>query len=386
MSQGKHSGDAPDLEARAADPSTSQSELHGLAANHPDLRAIIAENPTTYPELVEWLRGLNDRQINAALARRESGVTEHSAAADQPTRPVLSDQQAQQTHALPTGGAESALTPHEPTEEFGAVQQPYRHPEPAAQPEPGAHPQQSDFDQRLYGSPVAAAEPAYTQQPSAEHPPYPGYQQAAYVPAAPIYAEPTGPRRRRRGGGCTMVFLLALITLGALAASYFLLFGNPFDGEDEGAPAQGQEEPDQGQPENAQQELEQAEDAEDEEVEDLQRPAPEGALGISSFSAPSDNIHCALGGDEVNCTIDEYFFDTPSGCEDTVTLRVSRDGTAETACDESLSSQQQNLDYGQATGNDDFACEATEQYFECWSQHTGNGFQLAREYYSLYDD
>lgn len=197
------------------------------------------------------------------------------------------------------------------------------------------------------------------------------------------------------------MLLLGLITLAALAVSYFLLFGNPLANDDDAAapteqqeiapqeepPAEDQQDPeqneeDQDSPEGSPSPTQDEDDADEDEQA---RPAPDDALSITSFSAPSDNIHCTLSEDEVTCTIDEYFFDAPEDCEGAVTLRVSQDGTAQTACDEGVSSQGENLDYGQSTGSDDFACEATEAHFECWSQQTGNGFQVAREYYSLYD-
>lgn len=401
MSHGAPGGDRPDSAARAADPSTSHAELHQLAADRPDLRALIAENPNTYPQLVEWLRSLNDPEVNAALNRRDNDVTQHIAAAED---------QSQQTRALPTSGAPSARTPPEPTQEFGAVRQPPSEPEPVPQETT------SDFDQRVYGTGAAAAGPAYAagytqdqgyaQQPGYPQSPY-GYHQQGYPPAAPIYdqPQPPQPRPRRRGGGCLIVLLLGLITLAALAISYFFLFGNPLaSGDDEAVPTEQQEiAPEEEPPAEDQQDEEQDADQdspegspspppgeddadEDDADQDEQaRPAPDGALSITSFSAPSDNIHCTLSEDDVTCTIDEYFFDAPEDCDGSVTVRVSRDGSSQTACDEGLSSQGDNLDYGQSTGSDDFACEATEAHFECWSQQTGNGFQLAREYYSLYD-
>lgn len=405
MSHGAQGGDGPDLASLAADPSTSHAELHQLAAERPDLRALIAENPHTYPQLVEWLRSLNDPDINAALSRRDNDATQHiSTAAAESAPPSDSADQPQQTRALPTSGAPTAHTPPEPTQEFGAVRQP------RSEPEPSPTPAASDFDQRVYGTQPAAAGPAYAgeypqspgynPQPSYPQPPY-GYHQQGYAPAAPIYDQPQEqPAPRRRGGGCAIVLLLALLTLAALAATYFLLFGNPLASDDDAAaPTEQQEDPapEEEQPAEDQQSPGDAEDAtpegspsptqdEDDPDDDQQaRPGPDDALNITAFSAPSDNIHCTLGEDDVTCTIDEYFFDAPSGCEEAVTVRVSRDGAAETACDESLSSQGESLDYGQSTGNDDFVCEATETYFECWSQQTGNGFQLAREYYTLYD-
>lgn len=57
-------------ELAAADPSTDLSELARLAHEHPELRAAIAANPSTYDGLLEWLGQFRDPEIDAALARR----------------------------------------------------------------------------------------------------------------------------------------------------------------------------------------------------------------------------------------------------------------------------------------------------------------------------
>ncbi|GEL94791.1 DUF7937 domain-containing protein [Cellulomonas composti] len=55
---------------QAADPRTELADLATIAAQAPELRVHLAENPSTYPDLVEWLRQLDDPEIAAALARR----------------------------------------------------------------------------------------------------------------------------------------------------------------------------------------------------------------------------------------------------------------------------------------------------------------------------
>lgn len=59
-----------DLRRQAADPGTPLTTLQQLAQNHPELRATIAENPSTYPALLEWLGRLHMPDVDAALARR----------------------------------------------------------------------------------------------------------------------------------------------------------------------------------------------------------------------------------------------------------------------------------------------------------------------------
>ncbi|WP_067779292.1 hypothetical protein [Actinomyces vulturis] len=63
-----------DLLAKAKDPSTPLTDLHVLAQDHPELRAAIASNPSTYPALLEWLGSLGEPDINAALRARSAAT------------------------------------------------------------------------------------------------------------------------------------------------------------------------------------------------------------------------------------------------------------------------------------------------------------------------
>ncbi|MBW3088048.1 hypothetical protein KIH77_04775 [Bifidobacterium sp. 82T24] len=56
--------------AQALDPNTDQITIAQIAQYAPELRVYLAQNPSTYPELLNWLAQLNDPQINAALAQR----------------------------------------------------------------------------------------------------------------------------------------------------------------------------------------------------------------------------------------------------------------------------------------------------------------------------
>jgi len=55
---------------QAADPSTELEVLAAIAAQAPELRVHLASNPSTYPDLLDWLGRLGDPEIDAALARR----------------------------------------------------------------------------------------------------------------------------------------------------------------------------------------------------------------------------------------------------------------------------------------------------------------------------
>ena len=70
-----HGGDVappphPFTVEQALDPSTDLEVLAAIAAQAPELRVHLAANPSTYPDLLDWLGRLGDPEIDAALARR----------------------------------------------------------------------------------------------------------------------------------------------------------------------------------------------------------------------------------------------------------------------------------------------------------------------------
>ncbi|MDO5722026.1 MAG: hypothetical protein Q4P06_05745, partial [Actinomycetaceae bacterium] len=61
----------PDLAALAADPNTPLETLRDLAVQYPQLQATIALNPSTYPDLLTWLKQVGDDGVQAALQHRD---------------------------------------------------------------------------------------------------------------------------------------------------------------------------------------------------------------------------------------------------------------------------------------------------------------------------
>lgn len=69
----------------AGDPSTPLRLLAEIVRSRPDLRAGVAGNPSTYPELLEWLGMLGDPRVDAALTARQ--VPGPTGPAGEPTPP-----------------------------------------------------------------------------------------------------------------------------------------------------------------------------------------------------------------------------------------------------------------------------------------------------------
>lgn len=374
MSTGPHDPQGPNLAAQASDPGTPLETLAWIAGEHPELRAAIAENPSTYPDLLTWLEALGQPDVDEALNRRYGRAPSAGT-------PAATHHDPHATQVMPQGIASQPAA-----EEF--------------------HPGDSQAEQDAVpqSGPAAAAAYPVAQQPYPQADP--AYQAAPHWQGPP----PTGNDRffdegeyeeeeRKRRAWIPITILASIFAIGALVASFILLPG--VFGTDEEEPTAAQEPaPDEtAAPEEDPQDAtvqeatpeeatpsptEEEEDEEEDEEEELERPAPDNAVQGSSFSAPSGNIYCELSGDEVSCTILEYDFSAPSGCDDSTTMTVTREGSASPECDTSVGSQALSLDYGETITNDDFACTSDENGIECWSTLTGNGFTVARAGYDTF--
>lgn len=81
----------------ASDPATPLKVLHELAMNHPEVHPLLAENPSTYADLLTWLSGRGNPAVNAALARRAVASAEGT-----PVTPVASPADAGATTSAQT--------------------------------------------------------------------------------------------------------------------------------------------------------------------------------------------------------------------------------------------------------------------------------------------
>lgn len=84
----------------AINPDTPLNRLQTIAQDAPELRPLLALNPSTYPDLLDWLAELQDTQVNDALAKRaelaQRGELEHYAMAYlSPDSPVSEPQVSQ---------------------------------------------------------------------------------------------------------------------------------------------------------------------------------------------------------------------------------------------------------------------------------------------------
>lgn len=76
------------LADQAADPNTPLERLAELAFAHEKLRATIALNPSTYPDLLTWLGEIGDPEVDFALRKRNGSQTLSDLARDPDTDPA----------------------------------------------------------------------------------------------------------------------------------------------------------------------------------------------------------------------------------------------------------------------------------------------------------
>ena len=72
----------------ASDPATPLEKLADLAHSEPELRPLIAANPSTYPDLLVWLGSLGDPAVDAALTARQAADGLVAEASDPSTTPA----------------------------------------------------------------------------------------------------------------------------------------------------------------------------------------------------------------------------------------------------------------------------------------------------------
>ena len=185
--------DVADADAvAAASPLTPAAELARIATYRPDLHAVLATNPSTYPGLVDWLRQSEDPEVQAALAARFA----HPGAAPAPPPPPA-----------------AASAPPPPATASAPVAASAPSSLPALPPGAGT-PASGSF---AVPGPQTAGYPAAASQPA---------------PPQPTPAAPAPPRRRvSRPVIVTVVVLVAVLVIsGAVVLGLHLLRGDSANG------------------------------------------------------------------------------------------------------------------------------------------------------------
>lgn len=116
-------------------------------------------------------------------------------------------------------------------------------------------------------------------------------------------------------------------------------------------------------------------------------PAPSSAEVADTFSAPSGNIICTLGGDMVSCQINETHWTGAAGyevCGDNRGALFTVDSkNTNYACANIAPPMNgkyiSSLAYGSYVKNGNVACISTQDGISCWNTISGKSFAIARE-------
>lgn len=196
---------------QASDPATPAQTLADIAALRADLRPAVAANPTAYPGLLDWLGGIGDPQVDAALAARAAAQESLQTGAPEPM--PAADEQPQ-----PTEQQGWPAQQPQPMEQQGWPAQPQPEPWQTQRPQPmGQQGWPAQYPAPGQPDPAQWQGHAQPQQWQGQAQPPQWQAQPAYLGAPPP---------KRNGGKIAAIIIGVLVVVGALAFGAFLLLSN----------------------------------------------------------------------------------------------------------------------------------------------------------------
>ena len=307
----------------ASNPSTDAETLREIAYHFPELRPVVAANPSAYPGLLTWLGELGDPAVDAALAAR--GIAPASASTATPP-------------AFSPGAVDTTATWQ------GSAQTPAQ----------GGH--DGGWAGPTSGTQFIAEGLDRTSPPEEE-----------------------APQRSSRGLRVLLVVLLVIALV--LLTLVVMIFKGVFDSTDTDASATGaSSSPTASEQSSAPaSDTPSASDTPTPSASATAYPAPTGAVQTTTFTAPSGNIACSLDGDTATCTIfsSDYASKDYGTCGETTTLTADA-SSAGLECGTTVPDGSTPLAYGSAATSGTVACVSTEAGITCWNTVSGRSFALAR--------
>ncbi len=343
-----------ELARQAADPTTDLTVLHSLAARHPELRPVIALNPATYPQLLDWLAGLDDEDVRSALHYRaevgpiyptEERVDGGDADGSDADGSDADGSDADDTDAGRDGGEETATT--------------------------------------VLAAPVIETEPtevgaAAVSEDSAASQPAPRRDRGAA--AAGLQSMQPTSQSTNRGLVIAVVALtvIALLLAGLTVWQWLRPISDTVDDAAHRATASATAETSPTATEQPTPTVSATPTPTETEKKDPY-PAPEGAASVTEFQSPTGNLRCALSGGELVCQAVEIDDEIGDVCDDDTLVITATESGASENCQIALEDGNYTiLDYDTAANFGDFACWSRYRGVTCWNTKTGNSFAFSR--------
>ncbi|MDO5672904.1 MAG: hypothetical protein Q4G30_08660 [Actinomycetaceae bacterium] len=379
----------PTLAQRAADPATSPSELQQLAGYHPELHAIIAQNPSAYDGLLQWLSAQGNPEVNAIIAQRQAGVpAQELPRAEEEVDAVVGQSPAQEL-AMPQ--EDSQAYPQEPAGTAdSSPQMPEQETVTFAAPnmEPTPYPAQMPESQAPYGQPQAAyAQPMGATGPGAPGGPASGYQPQGYPQPGMQAAAPKDPAKEHQKKTMLMVIAIAVV---ALLAVLGVIIGSALMGGGKKAAA-----PDK--PTTSASATKTSPAPTKTETDDpagplgadgdLAAPPPDGYYMDEAFVTQDGLTRCRLDGSSVTCTTNQFDMDAhwlESGeCDPATQVMQTMMEAGETfgvdTCENQVATDTDVVfDPGDAAMVGSWVCQAGATKVTCWDVNTGDGFIIGQ--------
>jgi hypothetical protein len=411
----------------AADPATPLTRLQELAEHHPETRAVIAANPSTYPGLLEWLSELGDPEIDGAIAARRARTAgvDPSAPSEAPVRrptaerfagagagAAATQRPAETTAETPATRAAGPARPVTPTDGSAVVTRTPDAPPNEVQPERRSTPWAGILavaaalvvlvlggvwifnlpggdDETTNAGATDPAFPPLEEDPdeSGSDAPAPADTDELADAISVLEAVPSSSSCEDTGPD------IEAITQFAAAAAPEGTWGDPAHGDlvidtlkdlkDECGREHAQAVVDQiiGEP-NTNAALRNAIQSDLSWLEIPEIPAD--AQQMPGFAVAGANMACVLSGSDVVCTVVGHNLDTPEGClPGGISLEIDSSGAAAVNCNRS-SNADPLLSDGQSAYNGSLACTVEGTEVNCWSTESGEGFRLGPSTLELY--
>lgn len=115
------------------------------------------------------------------------------------------------------------------------------------------------------------------------------------------------------------------------------------------------------------------------------RPLPQGGIVATNFTSPAKNIHCAMSGENLMCSINVYDYpSTPPSCEGkTQTYTLTPKGELSKGCQTKVTATKV-LDYESSVSVKGYGCTVEKDGVTCWNALSGKGFSLKRASENLF--
>ncbi len=358
---------------QASNPATSAAELQRLAAEGGSVQLAVAQNPSAYPGLLQWIVDWGEPEAQDVAQQRLADATVLSSRGARPDQTDTLPSPPEQVDSSFAAADETVLAGPSGPSSFSSSPVPAGLPPPGSTAPQPASPPAGPSAAPAFGAPSNVQPPLFTPQTPAPAPALAEKKQNNYL----VY----------------VIVGLAVVAVAAVVAVFWIFSGGKGEEQTAGDPVLIQDGPaEEAESEEAtvvelesRDTLDTSADEEEEMVrnreEDTVRyPPPPGAYQLPEFASPTGNIVCEMYDGRTACTIDEKQWTEPGCSRGPVTAVLEGDDVLWECGRRPIASRGvPKLDYGEVSESETDACISTENGISCWNLRTGRSFAMARQ-------